>query len=82
MMQELIDDDTFNLWKSKFESTMVYWGTTPMNYSFFAGMFSMEEKGGSHGLSHYIPFKVNNATTTAYHSTQWYTDAGIEALGW
>lgn len=78
MVRLLTDNAGFTAWKQVYDSAMSYWATTPMNYSAFAGMFSME---GTNGVSHYIP-SSSNAATAAYRTTDWYKDAGLSKLGW
>lgn len=78
MMRLLTDNVGFTTWKQAYDSAMPYWATTPMNYSAFAGMFSME---GTNGVSHYIPSSKSSANT-AYRSTEWYEAAGLSKLGW
>ena len=71
---------TYEAWKQIFNSAVAYWVTTPMNFSGFSqSMFSME---GTNGVSCYIPSTSNTVTDKAYRSTEWYTSAGFEKLGW
>ena len=79
MMQTLLDEEDYTAWKEAFDSAVVYWNTTPMNYSSSAGMFSME---GTHGVTHYIPQSVTSARAEAYRSLEWYEAAGLSKLGW
>lgn len=43
----------YDAWKAAFDKVMVYWKSTPRNYSAYAGMFTMDSK--AKGLSTYIP---------------------------
>ena len=80
MMRMITDDNAYEAWKQIFNSAVAYWVTTPMNFSGFSqSMFSME---GTNGVSCYIPSTSNTATDKAYRSTEWYTSAGFEKLGW
>lgn len=79
MMRMITDDNAYEAWKQIFNSAVAYWVTTSMNYSSYVGMFSME---GTNGVSCYIPSTSNTATDKAYRSTEWYTSAGFEKLGW
>ena len=79
MMQTLLDEEDYTAWKEAFDSAVVYWNTTPMNYSSSARMFSME---GTHGVTHYIPQSVTSARAEAYRSLEWYEAAGLSKLGW
>lgn len=79
MMEEILPSDDFSEWKQAFDAALVYWNTTPKNYSFFSGLFSME---GANGISCYIPQNTTGAAASSYHRTAWYRDAGFEALGW
>lgn len=79
MMQHLTDPAGFTEWKQVYDAAVAYWNTTPMNYSAFARMFSME---GSNGVSHYIPASNKPAARNAYEKTGWYQAAGLSKLGW
>lgn len=79
MMQALLDEEDYNAWKEAFDAAVVYWNTTPMNYSSSVGMFSMEE---ANGVNHYIPQSVTSARAEAYRSLEWYVAAGLSKLGW
>lgn len=79
MMQMVVDGSTYETWRQALEAAVVYWATTPKNYSAFGGMFSME---GANGISCYIPSASNTATDKAYRSTEWYVSAGFEKMGW
>lgn len=78
--EELGESETaFEQWKQGFDEAVVYWETTPLNYSSSVGLFSME---GTHGVSHYIPASVTSEAAEAYRSTDWYEAAGLSRLGW
>lgn len=79
MMQELLSDEQFVQWKQGLDNVLVYWNTTPLNYSSYGGLFSMER---ANGVSHYIPASVTSAAAEAYRSTEWYEAAGLSKLGW
>lgn len=79
LMQSLLTEEDYLTWKEAFDQSVVYWNTTPMNYSGIVGMFSME---GTNGVTHYIPSSVTSARAEAYRSTEWYTAAGLAKLGW
>ena len=78
LMQALCTESDFATWKTAFDSAMAYYQTTPLNYSSFAGMFSIE---GTCGLSHYLP-TGNNALNAAYAQTDWYSAAKLGDWGW
>ena len=74
----------FELWKQAYDEAVVYWDTTPKNYSQTVGMFSMQN---SKGVSHYIPKVISSSVTStpmdkAYRLTSWYKEAGFSNLGW
>lgn len=77
------DENEYNAWKSAYDAAVVYWKTTPMNYSQFTGVFSME---GSAGLSTYILRKYYTPSeaslNTYYQSLKWYSAAGWDKTGW
>ena len=79
MMQTLLDDNAYAVWKQAFNASIEYWDTTEMNYSQFAGMFSMKE---TNGVTHYIPLSLDSQAAAAYRSTAWYTAAGLDKMGW
>lgn len=79
LMSKLIPNSAnYQLWQEAYESSVVYWETTPTNYSSYVGSFSMD---GSNGFSHYVP-QEDNARNAAYRTTGWYNAAGLSALGW
>ena len=71
MMKKITDNGGYLTWRQAFDTVVVYWATTSMNYSAYIGMFSME---GTNGVSCYIP-SVSNTVTDK-------TSAGFAALGW
>lgn len=79
MMKKITDNGGYLTWRQAFDTAVVYWATTSMNYSAYIGMFSME---GTNGVSCYIPSVSNTVTDKTYRSTEWYTSAGFAALGW
>jgi len=79
MMQVLLDAADYAAWKEAFDASVVYWATTPLNYSSSAGMFSME---GTSGVSHYIPQSLTSSAAAAYRELEWYEAAGLAKLGW
>lgn len=78
LMQALCTESDFATWKIAFDSAMAYYQSTPLNFSSYAGMFSME---GTCGLSHYLP-TGNNALNAAYAQTDWYSAATLGDWGW
>ncbi len=70
-------------WQQAFDAAMISFKTTPMNYSRYVKLFSME---GSCGLSVYVPCRSTTAYRTSYNAFyagyQWYTDVGWGAKGW
>lgn len=81
LMERLLDVDVYKAWRPAFDAAVAYWGTTPKNFSQYAGMFSMT---GSTGVTHYIPGQTEGTSglDAAYRSTLWYEAAGLSALGW
>lgn len=78
LMQALCTESDFATWKIAFDSAMAYYQSTPLNYSSYAGMFSME---GTCGLSHYLP-TGNTSLNAAYAQTDWYSAASLDDWGW
>ena len=78
LMQALCTESDFATWKIAFDSAMAYYLSTPLNYSSYAGMFSME---GTCGLSHYLP-TGNTSLNAAYAQTDWYSAASLDDWGW
>lgn len=80
MMQQLLNNSDYVLWKESYDAAITYWNTTPKNYSQYVrdnGMFSME---GANGMTHYIPSSPDTEACVAYRSLEWYEDAGISKL--
>lgn len=77
MMESLLPPSNYEEWKSSFVLALIYWSTTPQNYSSFVGSFSMT---GANGVSHYIPSSPDTDACEAYRSLAWYEDAGISRL--
>lgn len=80
-MYNLTDgNNDYDRWKESFDKAVIYWNTTPRNYSGYGGMFSME---GATGLSTYIlRGSYNSSLNTFYRTYQWYKDAGWNQTGW
>ena len=79
MMQALLSEADYTTWRQAYDDAVVYWNTTPKNYSAVVGMFSME---GANGVTHYIPESVASPRAEAYRSLEWYGAAGLSKLGW
>ena len=74
------DNADYRAWRQVFDEAVVYWKTTPKNYSAFKRMFSMEK---AEGLSTYIPNGSYNSTMNDFYRTlQWYSAAGWNETGW
>lgn len=85
IMQESLEEDVYAGWKRAFDDAVTYY-TTPTNYSAapvgwyeVVGNFSME---GTHGVTHYLPSSPDAAACEPYHTLEWYSAAGIAAMGW
>lgn len=78
LMQSLCTESDYATWKTAFDNAMAYYQTTPLNFSSYSGMFSME---GTCGLSHYLPTD-NQAQNAAYANTEWYSAASLASWGW
>ncbi len=81
-------DATYTQWKQAFDEAMIFFKTTPKNYSgseYSAayGLFSME---GACGLSAYIPCRSTTEYRTSYNNYykgyQWYTGVNWASKGW
>ena len=70
----------YDAWKAAFDKVMVYWKSTPRNYSAYVGMFTMDSK--AKGLSTYIPMTNRESTNTSYRDTGWYKASGWADTGW
>lgn len=79
MMELILDNSAYSYWKQAFDASIAYWDTTEKNYSQFYNMFSMK---GTNGITHYIPRSTTSAASVAYQSTDWYSAAGLDKIGW
>ena len=79
LMKQLLTESDYAVWKTAYDAVLPYWQHTPMNHSYFAGMFSMER---ANGISHYIPRSDRTQAAASYRQTDWYKDAGLSQLGW
>ena len=79
LMENLLTEADYATWHQAYDEAVVYWKTTPMNYSSVVGMFSMD---GTNGVTHYIPESVTSSRAESYRSLDWYTAAGLAKLGW
>ncbi|WP_291530214.1 clostripain-related cysteine peptidase [Bacteroides sp. UBA939] len=78
MMKKITTGDVaYKTWKQVYDAAVVYWATTPENYSAYVEMFPMED---TNGVSCYIPSAANNITDEVYRATEWYTAAGFDKL--
>lgn len=75
------ESDEYAAWKSAYDAAVIYWKTTPNNYSSYGGSFSMN---GATGLSTYIfrAFNKENINESYRESVQWYSAAGWNETGW
>lgn len=74
------NDSEYYSWRKAFDKAVIYWAKTPLNYSAYAGMFSIEK---GEGLSTYIPYPRNTTTFRDYYrQLGWYTAAGWSLTGW
>lgn len=79
VMQSLLDEDAYAVWKQVYDEVVIYYNTTDTNYSSSWGNFSMT---GTHGVTQYLPSAPGVEACEAYHTLDWYDAAGISALGW
>lgn len=80
-LMQLLSDD-INAWTSAANNAIIYWKTTPKNYSGIAKtMFSIPQETTC-GFSHYIPMSLSSSAAAAYRSTAWYSAAGLDQIGW
>lgn len=79
-LMELILKDTSE-WNLVLANAIIYWNSTPINYSSYCGCFSLP-KEITCGVSHYLPLSSKPAAAAAYRSTAWYEAAGLSNLGW
>jgi hypothetical protein len=75
------EDSEYEAWKAAYDAAVVYWKTTPNNYSSYGGSFSMD---GSAGLSTYIFRQWYEEEINPFYrqSVQWYSAAGWDDTGW
>lgn len=74
------DNADYKIWRTAFDKAVVFWETTPLNFSAFVSLFSMDE---AKGLSTYIPNETQNTTmNTFYETLQWYSVAGWNEISW
>lgn len=71
LIKNICLETNFLTWKSAFDDAMVYYQTTPMNYSSYSGLFSMN---GTYGLTHFLPGS-NQSLNESYATTEWYSAA-------
>lgn len=81
MIKSLTDASVYATWQTAFDEAIIYWDTTPMNFtaSFGGKLFSMD---GTSGLSHYIPSSPSSTKANEYHSCAWYKDLDLQNHGW
>ena len=72
----------YTTWKSAFDKAMIYWVTTPANYSSsIKSMFDIDSNAG--GLPIYIPRQFQEQEIKNYfHTLAWYSAAGWNKTGW
>lgn len=75
------DNTDYKVWRQAFEKVVVYWKTTPFNYSgILREAFSMK---GAEGLSTYIPYGEYDSNLNKFYRTlQWYSAGGWNETGW
>ena len=75
------DNADYKSWRTAFDNAVVFWETTPQNYSgIIYRMFSMEK---ATGLSTYIPYGEQNSTMNVFYPTlEWYSAAGWNDIAW
>ncbi|EJX10527.1 clostripain family protein [gut metagenome] len=79
LMEKVLPTKSFDQWKKVFDESLVFWKTTPKNYSGFVGMFDM---AGANGVTHYLPDDLSDGRVAAYRDLAWYEAAGLSQLGW
>ena len=83
-MKQLMQQLSANVsaWTSAADDAIVYWKSTPKNFSgVIQSMFPLPLETTC-GVSHYIPYPTTSAAAAAYRSTAWYTAAGLDKIGW
>lgn len=75
------EDELYREWKTVFDDAVVYWNTTPQNYSgLIRRLFSMDK---AHGLSVYIPEGAYNSPMNSFYRTlQWSKAVGLDRIIW
>lgn len=75
------DNTDYKLWRQAFDEVVVYWKTTPSNYSgILRRTFSMK---GAEGLSTCIPYGEYDSNLNKFYRTlQWYSAGGWNETGW
>lgn len=80
LMQQL--STNIDAWTSAANNAIIYWKSTPKNYSgIILSMFALPQETTC-GVTHYIPTPDAPAATVAYQSTAWYSAAGLDKIGW
>ena len=82
-MEKLTNKNSeYTAWKSQFDKAMVYWASTPANFSgVHHAMFDIDSNVG--GVSVYIPHKFQVLSVNNYfHTIAWYKAAGWDKTGW
>lgn len=69
-------------WTSAVQNAIIYWKTTPKNYSGIINNLFPIPQETTCGVSHYIPLTTTSSVVAAYRSTAWYKAAGLSKLGW
>lgn len=80
-LMQLLSTD-INAWTVAANNAIIYWKTTPKNYSGIAGTMFPIPQETTCGVSHYIPMSTSSSAAAAYRSTAWYTAAGLDQIGW
>lgn len=80
-LMQLLSTD-INAWTVAANNAIIYWKTTPKNYSGIIGTMFPIPQETTCGVSHYIPMSASSSAAAAYRSTAWYTAAGLDQIGW
>lgn len=67
-------------WKETFDKAMIYWASTPTNFSAFSNDFPVDPNSG--GLSTFVPRSTKPSLVEFYHTYEWYQAAGWNQTGW